>query len=75
MKYSKVEGHPSLIRDEKTKAILSTDMNDYENYLRLKKIKEDEVGKIKNLEDDISNIKNDLDEIKNLLKGLINGPK
>lgn len=73
MKYLKVEGHPGLIRDEKTKAILNTNMNEYEKYLKIKENKEHENNKIKNLENDMINIKNDIDEIKNLLRNLANG--
>jgi len=39
--------------------------------MRLKKQKENEVNRVKNLEDEISNIKDDVDEIKNLLKTFI----
>lgn len=75
MKYSKVEGHLNLIRDEETKAIVNTDMNEYNNYMRLKNIKEKENNRINNLENDVNAIKDDLDEIKNLLRNLSNGSK
>jgi hypothetical protein len=73
MKHSKVEGHPNLIRDEKTKAILNTNSNDYENYIKTRQIKKNESDRIQNLEDNVSEIKNDLNEIKNLLRNLANG--
>jgi hypothetical protein len=75
MTYLKVEGHTNLVRDEKTKAILNTNMGDYNHYMKLKKIRENDTKKIEDLEDDISGIKNDLQEIKNLLGNLLNGPK
>ena len=75
MNYSKVDGHPDLIRDEGTKAILNTNMNEYNKYMSMKKSKEMEVARIKNLESDVTSIKNDLDEIKNLLRNLANGSR
>jgi peroxiredoxin family protein len=72
MKHSKIDGHANLIRDEETKAVISTNMTDYNNYIMQKKIKERERENIQNLEKDIVNMKNDLDEIKNLLRSLIN---
>lgn len=73
MKYSKVEGHSNLIRDEKTKAILNTNLSDYENYIKTRQIKKIETDRIQNLEDNVNEIKNDLNEIKNLLRNLANG--
>jgi len=75
MDYLKVEGHPNLVRDEKSKAILNTDMNEYENYMRLKKSKEFEIKRIENLESDMNSIKDNIEEIKNLLRNLSNGSK
>ena len=75
MAHIKVEGHSNLVRDEKTKAVLNTNMGDYDRYIKLKKIREDDNRKIEDLEDDISGIKNDLQEIKNLLGNLLNGSK
>lgn len=72
MKYSKVEGHTNLIRDEKTKAILNTNESDYENYIRKREIKKNEDERISSLENNVNMIKNDLDEIKNLLRSLAN---
>ncbi len=74
MKYSKVSGHSNLIRDEETKAILNTNMNDYNSYMAQKRLKERENQKIQNLEQDVDIIKDDLNEIKNLLRRLLNEP-
>jgi hypothetical protein len=73
MKFSKVEGHTNLVRDQTTNAIINTDMNEYRNYKSLQQIKEDEKQKIESLENDISIMKDDLSEIKNLLRNLANG--
>ena len=38
MKYSKIKGHENLIRDEKTKSIINTNINEYENYIKMRNI-------------------------------------
>lgn len=73
MTYSKVNGNDNLFRDENTNAILNINMNEYRKYLQNKKIKKEEIDRIKNLENDLSSMKNDLDEIKNLLRNFANG--
>jgi len=72
MDYSKVEGHSNLIRDESTKAVINTNLSEYQNYINLKKSKEDNISKIKSLEFDVESMKNDLNEIKDLIRSLIN---
>lgn len=72
MTYSKVTGYSDLVRNEETKAIINTNMNDYNFYMSQKRLREQENKKIQNLEDDFSNIKKDIDEIKSLLRSLIN---
>lgn len=72
MKYSKVNGHSNLIRDEETKAIINTNMTDYNNYIMQKKIKERESQKIQIIEKEVANIKEDLNEIKHLLRRMAN---
>ena len=73
MKYLKVDGHPGLIRDQSTSAILSTNNNEYQTYLKIKESKENQNNKIQIMEKELYNIKNDLNEIKNLLGSLVNG--
>jgi hypothetical protein len=75
MSYLKVEGHSNLVRDEKTKAVLNTNMSDYDQYMKLKKIRENSNKKIEDLEEDMGEIKNELQEIKSLLRNLLDGPK
>jgi hypothetical protein len=75
MTHLKVEGHSNLVRDEKTKAILNTNMSDYNQYMKLKLIKDNDNKKIEALENNIDTIKNDLEEIKSLLGNLLNGSK
>lgn len=69
--YCNVEGHPNLVRDERSNAILNTNLNEYENYKQLKSIKESEQNRIENIETDLNDLKSDISEIKNLLKNLL----
>jgi len=69
--YIKVKDNKILLRDQRSNAIVNDSKYEYEKYMRLKKQKENEVNRVKNLEDEISNIKDDVDEIKNLLKTFI----
>jgi hypothetical protein len=67
MEYSKVKGYENLIRDETTKSIINTNINEYENYVKMRSIKQNEVEKIQNIENDLMKLKNDINEIKSLL--------
>jgi conjugal transfer/entry exclusion protein len=71
MKYSKIKGHENLIRDEKTKSIINTNINEYENYIKMRNIKQTEVKRIENIENDLNSLKNDINEIKNLLRSAL----
>jgi conjugal transfer/entry exclusion protein len=73
MKYSKVNGYDHLLRDESTKSIINTNVSDYENYMKMKNVKQKESQKIQKIEEDLSSLKNDINEIKNLLRNLANG--
>jgi len=67
MNYHKVNGHPNLIRDTTTKAILNTNSTEYKNYVALKKSKEMESKRMEEIELNMNSLKNDIDEIKKLL--------
>lgn len=75
MKYLKVEGYNSLIRDPNTNSIINTNMAEYQQYISRRNHKEEENQKLQNLESDVTNMKNDLNEIKSLLRSLIDGSK
>lgn len=62
-----VEGHKYLYRD-KSGAIVSTDTNEYSNYVRLKSEKQRQ-------RDEIDELKKDITEIKSLLMEIINGSR
>jgi len=63
-KFSKVEGHDDLYRDNTTGAIINTDKSLFENSKRSSSAS----GIIKNLQSDVETLKGDLSEIKNLLR-------
>jgi len=72
MNYQKVEGHSNLVRDVETNAILNTNLSEYHNYIKMKKIKENENKRVENLESDLALVRDDLNEIKKLLRDFIN---
>ncbi len=72
MKEIKVKGHPDLIRDVSSKAIVNKNLLDYENYMKASKFRLSEKNKIDNMEKDLSELKNEIDDIKSLLIDLIN---
>ena len=61
-----VKDNHSLYRDENTNAIISTDMTEYNNYMKARKKKDLDRAELDNLKDELR-------EIKELLKGLVNG--
>ena len=73
MNYSNVKGHTDLIRDNSTRAILSNDSNQYDNYLQRRAQRQQGKDRIDNMENDLKSLKDDINEIKNLLRALSNG--
>ena len=65
-----IKDNLNLFRDPETNSIINSSASEYENYLTLKKKKENESTKIQNIEIEVNQIKNDIGEIKNLLKSL-----
>ena len=72
-KYAKVEGHPNLLRDLSTNAIINTDSISSDHYTMLKNRKISEKVRVDNLETELFELKSSINEIKCLLKDLING--
>jgi len=72
MNYSKVKEDEHLIRDNDSNALINTNLNEYRNYIELKKVKEKENMRIEKIESEINSLKNDLSEIKNLLRSFVN---
>ena len=75
MDYLKIKGHLGLLRDRNSHTIINTNMNEYDEYIKKRKIKHEENQKIQNLEENLVNMKGDINEIKNLLRSLLDGPK
>lgn len=71
LSYLKVEGHESLVRDVESKAIISVDDREYQNYLVKRKMAVQQANILRTHNEEIENIKKDLSEIKNLLVKLI----
>lgn len=72
-KYAKVEGHPNLIRDLTSNAIINTDTLAFNQYNLNKQKRESDKQKINRIESDLIELKSSIDEIKSLLKGICNG--
>lgn len=71
-KYIPLKDNLNLLRDSQTNAILNTNKTEYENYIAMKKIKDDEAEKIYKIENEVISLKNDINEIKNLLRKFVN---
>ena len=69
----KIEGHPNLIKDENSNAILNTNNSEYENYIQSRAKRKQGTNRIDNMENDLKSLKDDINEIKTLLKELSNG--
>jgi wobble nucleotide-excising tRNase len=69
--YLKVSGHDNLVRDMSSKAVINTSMSEYEEYMALRKAKEQEQQLIANQTEEINNLKSDISEIKQMLQMLI----
>lgn len=62
----KVEGHSNLYRDVKSGAVINSNRDEYERYMKAKSNRD-------NMVNEINTLKQELDEIKQLLKKLTNG--
>lgn len=71
MKEIKVEGHPDLIRDSSSKAIVNKNIDEYKAYMMANKRRASEKDRINNIESDLSSLKGEINEIKDLLKQLV----
>jgi hypothetical protein len=75
LKQSKIEGHPDLIRDMNTNAILNTNKSGYEEYLTMALAKQKEQNKVEDLERNLDTIKEEINQVKSLLLELLNAPR
>jgi len=64
MEFKKVEGHSDLIRDLETNAVINTNKTAYQDYLKMREQKLNEIQRLDKLE-------NEVGEIKSLLQKLV----
>ena len=57
MDYKKVEGHPGLIRDLESNAVINKDKSAYQNYIQLRDQKLKEKERLDKLENEVCEIK------------------
>ena len=73
MSVLKVQGHPGLVRDLKTQAIVNVDSDAYARYMARKKKQQAKDDELKDVVREINTIKAEMIEIKNLIKEKLNG--
>ena len=62
-----------MVRDNSTRAIISNDSSQYDNYLQRRAQRQQGKDRIDNMENDLKSLKDDINEIKSLLRALSNG--
>ena len=67
----KVEGYEGLVRDSNSKAIVHTNVTEYQLYMQRRESRKSQSDQIKSACREINTLKAELQEIKNLIKGLI----
>ena len=67
----KIEGQPALVRDAKSKAIISQDTDSFKIYKAEKAFRENYSKNTASTQEDINNIKDELKDIKELMATLI----
>ena len=73
MTFVPVHGNKNLSRDKKNNAIINTDKNEFEAYIKNREKQLSEKERVDSLEKKVDDLKGDLDEIKAMLKAVING--
>lgn len=67
----RIEGK-ELVKDQYSKAILSTDHNRLSVVRQMRQVKKNDHNKIEDLKEDIRSLKSDMEDLKVLLKTFIN---
>ena len=67
----KVEGHTSLVRDAHSKAIVNTNVSEYQLYMARRESRKSQSDQIKSACREINTLKTELKEIKNLITELV----
>lgn len=66
-----VNGHPDLVRDTKSNAVINKNESDYNSYIESYKIRQSEKQRVNKVESDLNELKSEINEIKTLLIQLI----
>ena len=69
----KLDGNKDLARDPQTNAIVNVNDSDYNQYISVRRTKNQKDKVIDNLEGELNDLKSEMNEIKSLLKELVNG--
>tara|TARA_B100000212_G_C27309737_1_gene505181 strand:+ start:382 stop:606 length:225 start_codon:yes stop_codon:yes gene_type:complete len=67
----KVEGHTHLVRDANSKAIVNTNVSEYQLYMARRQARKSQADQIKSACREINTLKTELREIKNLITELV----
>ena len=67
----KVEGHTDLVRDANSKAIINTNVSEYQLYMARRQTRKSQLDQIKSACREINSIKNELKEIRDLVLELV----
>ena len=67
----KVEGHTHLVRDVNSNAIINTNTNEYQLYMKRVKVREKQADELRDAVKEINNIKSEIREIKDLIKKIV----
>lgn len=70
--YAKVREHDNLVRDMRSKAVLNTDKEGLQEYLRKRDLAKKEQSEQIETKNRLEKIEQDMSDIKNLLKELVN---
>ena len=69
--YIPVEGHPDLVRDSNSQAIINRNVNAYEQARKRAAAAQAQRDEIRDTTREINHLKSEMHEIKNLLKELV----
>ena len=67
----KVEGHTNLVRDVNSNAIINTNQNEYQLYMKRIKVREKQSDQLRSAVKEINNLKSELREIKELVRKIV----
>ena len=66
----KVEGHSGLIKETRTKAVINTNVSEYNIYMARLKSRNQQSDELRSAVKEINSLKAELREIKELVKGI-----